>query len=88
MPTKLGEEDLLRKKVWKIINLIQANQLFVHSQHLTIQFLDGKNKVQTKTFQTPALYGTGRSLVVSPNLICESSYLSTTIKSSSMHHYL
>jgi len=40
MSTKLGEEDLLRKKVWKIINLIQANQLFVHSKNLEIKFSD------------------------------------------------
>ena len=49
MSTKLGEEDLLRKKVWKIINLIQANQLFVHSENLNIKYIDEKNKVQIKT---------------------------------------
>ncbi len=49
MSTKLGEEDLLRRKVWKIINLIQANQLFVHSDNLNIKYLDEKNKVQIKT---------------------------------------
>jgi len=49
MSTKLGEEDLLRRKVWKIINLIQANQLFVHSENLNIKYLDEKNKVQIKT---------------------------------------
>ncbi len=48
MPTKSGEEDDLRKKVWKIINLIQANQLFVHSKNLTIKFLNEKNKIETK----------------------------------------
>jgi len=44
MSTKLGEEDLLRKKVWKIINLTQANQLFVHSKDLTIKHFDEKSK--------------------------------------------
>ncbi|TFG22664.1 MAG: MoxR family ATPase [Promethearchaeota archaeon] len=40
MTTKIGEEDELRKKVWKIINLIQANQLFVHSKNLEIKYYD------------------------------------------------
>ncbi|MFX1390268.1 MAG: AAA family ATPase [Promethearchaeota archaeon] len=44
MSTKLGEEDSLRKKVWKIINLIQANQLFVHNKNLTIKYLPESNK--------------------------------------------
>jgi len=49
MSTKLGEEDLLRKKVWKIINLIQANQLFVHSKNLEIKYYnEDKNKPKTK----------------------------------------
>ena len=48
MSTKLGEEDDLRKKVWKIINLIQANQLFVHSKNLNIKYLNEKNKIETK----------------------------------------
>ncbi len=49
MSTKLGEEEILRKKVWKIINLIQANQLFVHYKDLSIKYLGGKsNKVSTK----------------------------------------
>ena len=49
MSIKLGEEDLLRKKVWKVINLIQANQLFVHSKNLEIKFSDKNNeKIQTK----------------------------------------
>lgn len=48
MSTKLGEEDDLRKKVWKIINLIQANQLFVHSKNLNIKYLNEKNKIKTK----------------------------------------
>ena len=49
MSTKLGEEDTLRKKVWKIINLIQANQLFVHYKNLTIKYLPEKSKkISTK----------------------------------------
>ncbi|MFW9825125.1 MAG: AAA family ATPase [Candidatus Thorarchaeota archaeon] len=49
MPTNLGEEDLLRKKVWKIINLIQANQLFVHYKELAIKYLPKKGKkIQSK----------------------------------------
>jgi MoxR-like ATPase len=49
MSTNLGEEDVLRKKVWKIINLIQANQLFVHYKDLSIRYLDKKSKkVSTK----------------------------------------
>ncbi len=43
------EENDLRKKIWKIINLIQANQLFVHSKNLEIKYLDEKTKkVKTK----------------------------------------
>ncbi len=33
------EEDTLRKKVWKIINIIQANQLFIHFKNLEIKYL-------------------------------------------------
>jgi len=40
MSTKIAEEELLRKKVWKIINLTQANQLFVHSKNLEIKYLN------------------------------------------------
>jgi len=40
MSNELGEEDLLRKKVWKIINLIQANQIFVHSKSLEIKYFN------------------------------------------------
>ncbi|TFG13912.1 MAG: hypothetical protein EU535_04255 [Promethearchaeota archaeon] len=43
-----NEENNLRKKVWKIINLIQANQLFVHSKNITIKYLNEKNKLKTK----------------------------------------
>ncbi|MFW9902652.1 MAG: hypothetical protein ACFFDY_15395, partial [Candidatus Thorarchaeota archaeon] len=49
MSTKLGEEDNLRKKVWKIINLIQANQLFVHNKDLSIKFIpENSKKVNTR----------------------------------------
>ncbi|TFG16661.1 MAG: hypothetical protein EU533_08855 [Promethearchaeota archaeon] len=43
MSTKT-EEDSLRLKVWKIINLLQANQLFVHSKNMEIKFFDTKSK--------------------------------------------
>ncbi|MFX1488627.1 MAG: AAA family ATPase [Promethearchaeota archaeon] len=50
MSTKLGEEKTLRKKVWKIINLIQANQLFVHHKEMNIKFLgENSKKIQSKT---------------------------------------
>ncbi len=50
MSTKIAEEDLLRKKVWKIINLTQANQLFVHSKNLEIKYFDKETqKVNRKT---------------------------------------
>lgn len=39
-----GEEQSLRKKVWNTINLIQANQLFVHSENLEIKYYDEKKK--------------------------------------------
>ncbi len=49
MSTILGEEEILRKKVWKIINLIQANQLFVHYKELSIKYLPEKSKkISTK----------------------------------------
>lgn len=49
MSTKLGEEEILRKKVWKIINLIQANQLFVHYKDLSIRYLsETSKKVSTR----------------------------------------
>ena len=44
MSTNLGEEDILRKKVWRIINLVQANQLFVHHKELSIKYLAGTGK--------------------------------------------
>jgi MoxR-like ATPase len=52
MPTEKGEELKLRKLVWKIINLIQANQLFVHSKNLKINYYDEtsrkKGKIESK----------------------------------------
>ncbi|MFX0017785.1 MAG: AAA family ATPase [Promethearchaeota archaeon] len=49
MSNKLGEEDFLRKKIWKIINLIQANQLFVHSKNLEIKYFnEDSEKVKTQ----------------------------------------
>jgi len=50
MSTKIAEEDSLRKKVWKIINITQANQLFVHSKNLEIKYFNNDTqKVSTKT---------------------------------------
>jgi hypothetical protein len=50
MSTKLGEEELLRKKVWKIINIVQANQLFVHFKSLKIKYFNEKeNKINIKS---------------------------------------
>jgi ATP-dependent protease Clp ATPase subunit len=50
MTGNLIEEDYLRKKVWKIINLVQANQLFVHSKNLEIKFYDkDKKRIEAKT---------------------------------------
>ncbi len=50
MSTDTAEEELLRKKVWKIINITQANQLFVHSKNLAISYYDeDTKKVKTKT---------------------------------------
>ncbi|MBY9020322.1 MAG: MoxR family ATPase [Candidatus Lokiarchaeota archaeon] len=49
MSTEITEEEILRKKVWKIINITQANQLFVHSKNLAIKYYDEDiKKVQTK----------------------------------------
>jgi len=42
--TESADESNLRKKVWKVINLIQANQLFVHSKNLEIKYLDEDSK--------------------------------------------
>ena len=54
MSNKLGEEDLLRKKIWKIINLIQANQLFVHSKNLEIKYFN-EDSGQVKTQILPEI---------------------------------
>jgi len=49
MLNTIGEEESLRKKVWNAINLIQANQLFVHSKNLEIKYYDDKkNKTGVK----------------------------------------
>ncbi|MFX1590257.1 MAG: AAA family ATPase [Promethearchaeota archaeon] len=49
MSTEIGEQNLLRNKVWRIINITQANQLFVHSKNLEIKYFDeNKNKIGTK----------------------------------------
>jgi len=44
----IGEEDTLRKKVWNTLNLIQANQLFVHSKNLEINYYDDKKNRTSK----------------------------------------
>lgn len=41
---KTEEEKILRSRVWKIINKIQANQLFVHYKNLEIQYEDPDEK--------------------------------------------
>ncbi|MCK4238713.1 MAG: AAA family ATPase, partial [Candidatus Lokiarchaeota archaeon] len=56
MPTKKSlvqnkklNSNLLRKKIWKIINLLEANQLFVHSRKIEISFTpEGKKKVEKR----------------------------------------
>ena len=49
MSTNLGEEDILRKKIWRIINLIQANQLFVHYKELNIKhYAENSKKLQSR----------------------------------------
>ena len=48
METRLVEQEQLRKKVWRILNLIQANQLFIHSKNLEIKYPDNqKNKINS-----------------------------------------
>ena len=43
------DNQALRDKVWNIINLTQANQLFVHSSQLNVQYFgEGKKKVTTR----------------------------------------
>ena len=49
MMNSIGEEELLRKKVWNTLNLIQANQLFVHSKNLEIKYYDQKKNKTSKT---------------------------------------
>ncbi|MFX1279244.1 MAG: AAA family ATPase [Promethearchaeota archaeon] len=50
MPTNLREDEILRKKIWRIINLIQANQLFVHYKELNIKYaIESTKKVQSRS---------------------------------------
>lgn len=44
-----NEESSLRTKVWRIINIIQANQLYVHSNFLDINYLNGKGKLKKQS---------------------------------------
>ncbi|KKN42766.1 hypothetical protein LCGC14_0710090 [marine sediment metagenome] len=44
MSTNLGKEDPRRKKVWKIINLIQSNQFLVHHEELGIKYFTENSK--------------------------------------------
>ncbi|MHA1195124.1 MAG: AAA family ATPase [Promethearchaeota archaeon] len=49
MTDEISEEDTLRKKIWRIINVLQAHQLFVHSKVLEIKFFDKKaRKIKTQ----------------------------------------
>ncbi|MBN1803070.1 MAG: MoxR family ATPase [Candidatus Lokiarchaeota archaeon] len=43
-----NDEKNLRIKTWKILNILQANQLFLHSKNLEIRYLDDKEKVIKK----------------------------------------
>lgn len=43
-----NEENTLRLKVWRIVNLIQANQLYVHSKFLEIIYMNDKGKIKKK----------------------------------------
>ena len=44
-----SNDNILRKKIWKIINLIQANQLFVHSRNIEVSYIaEKKRKVNKK----------------------------------------
>ncbi len=51
---KKNEEADLRTKIWKIINLIQANQLFVHSKNITVKYSSGKG-IKAKTQVIPEI---------------------------------
>ncbi|MBY9008122.1 MAG: AAA family ATPase [Candidatus Lokiarchaeota archaeon] len=45
----INEESNLKKKVWKIINIIQSNQLFIHSKNLDIKYYpEGKKRIEKK----------------------------------------
>jgi len=43
-----SNDNILRKKIWKIINLIQANQLFVHSRNIEVSYIAEKKKKVNK----------------------------------------
>ena len=49
MSVKTAEENELKIKDWRIINIIQSNQLFVHSKSLIIQFLDDNEQLQKRS---------------------------------------
>ncbi|MFO7794542.1 MAG: AAA family ATPase [Promethearchaeati archaeon] len=55
METRLVEHEQLRKKVWRILNLIQANQLFIHSKNLEIKYPDPKNNNKIKSIKLPEI---------------------------------
>lgn len=46
---------MLRKKVWKVINLTQANQLFVHSKNLEINYESVENEEKVNTILLPEI---------------------------------
>lgn len=47
---KEDEKNDLRLKVWRVINLIQANQLFVHSQNINVAYTpEEKKKAEIKS---------------------------------------
>ncbi|MFX1398879.1 MAG: AAA family ATPase [Promethearchaeota archaeon] len=59
------EEHELRLKVWRILNIIQANQLFIHSKFLEIKFLNEKGKLQKK--KLPEILTLGLLNAIVPN---------------------
>ena len=66
MSTEIAEEEILRKKVWKIINITQANQLFVHSKNLNINYYDEDTK-KVKTKKLPEILSLCVLNVIVPN---------------------
>ncbi|GAB4318073.1 MAG: hypothetical protein Kow0069_21100 [Promethearchaeota archaeon] len=59
------DEEQLRRKVWRIINLLQANQLFVHSGTLTVKYEDERGKV--KRMKLPEIITIGCLNALVPN---------------------